>query len=105
MLSSNPMAGQAIGDLNDEQRAEVRHALDGMVRERAGNGDEAVLNGRSASASERSSPRRARYVRRPFARAAARDCFETVRQRLRSSAAARLSIRRSRCASSAWRLR
>jgi len=45
VLSSNPMAGHAIGDLNDEQRAEVRHALDAMVRERAGNGDEAVLNG------------------------------------------------------------
>jgi ubiquinone/menaquinone biosynthesis C-methylase UbiE len=45
VLNSNPIAGQAIVDLNDEQRAEVRHALDGMVRERRGSGDEAVLTG------------------------------------------------------------
>ena len=46
-----------------------------------------------------------RLDRRPFARAPRARRFDTVRQRLRSSAAARLSIRRSRWASSAWRLR
>ena len=45
VLNSNPIAGHVVADLNDEQRADVRRALDGMVRERAGTGDEAVLTG------------------------------------------------------------
>ena len=45
VLNSNPIAGHVVADLHDEQRADVRRALDGMVRERAGTGDEAVLSG------------------------------------------------------------
>ena len=45
VLNSNPIVGHVVADLHDEQRADVRRALDGMVRERAGTGDEAVLSG------------------------------------------------------------
>lgn len=42
-LGSNPIAGQLTAGLTDEQFGQVRHVLDGMLRERSGGGPGAVL--------------------------------------------------------------
>ena len=44
VLNSNPIAVQLTAGLSDEQRAQVRHVLDGMLRERSGGQAGAVLN-------------------------------------------------------------
>ena len=36
MLYGNPIPGMLVADLSDEQRADIRQVLDGMLRERAG---------------------------------------------------------------------
>lgn len=46
LVNSNPIAGMLIADLDDEQRAQVRRTLDGMLRERAGDGGLATLTNR-----------------------------------------------------------
>jgi hypothetical protein len=43
LVNSNPIAELLIEDLSDEQRAQVRRQLDGMVRERAAGSGAAVL--------------------------------------------------------------
>jgi ubiquinone/menaquinone biosynthesis C-methylase UbiE len=43
VLNSNPIAGMLTRGLTDDQRADARHVLDGMLRERAGGGRPAVL--------------------------------------------------------------
>lgn len=43
VLNSNPIAGMLTGGLTDDQRADARHVLDGMLRERGGGGRPAVL--------------------------------------------------------------
>ncbi len=43
LMNSNPIAGMLVADLTEEQRAEVRQVLDGMLRERSWGGP-AVLN-------------------------------------------------------------
>lgn len=43
LVNSNPIAEMLIADLTEEQRAAVRRALEGMVRERSGGGGPAVL--------------------------------------------------------------
>ncbi len=43
-LNSNPIAGMVVADVTEEQRARMRHVLDGMLRERAGADGRAVLN-------------------------------------------------------------
>ena len=43
LVNSNPIAGMLIGDLSEDQRAQVREELDGMLRERAAGGSRAVL--------------------------------------------------------------
>lgn len=43
VMSSNPIAGMVVGDLDEEQRSEVRSALEAMVRERAGSASRAIL--------------------------------------------------------------
>lgn len=45
VTSSNPIAQMLIADLTEEQRAEVRQALDDMLRERSGRSGPAVLTG------------------------------------------------------------
>jgi ubiquinone/menaquinone biosynthesis C-methylase UbiE len=42
-LGSNPIPGALVADLADEQRADIVHVLDGMVRERATGNEPAVL--------------------------------------------------------------
>jgi len=42
-LNSNPVAGMLVADLTEEQKADARAVLDGMLRERAGGNDDAVL--------------------------------------------------------------
>lgn len=44
VTSSNPIGAMLVADLTEEQRAEVRQVLDGMLRERSGGGPDAVLN-------------------------------------------------------------
>jgi ubiquinone/menaquinone biosynthesis C-methylase UbiE len=43
LVNSNPVAGHLIEDLSEEQRAQVRRELDGMLRRRAGGSETAVL--------------------------------------------------------------
>ncbi len=43
VLNSNPLAEMVITDLTQQQRAEIRQALDGMLRERSGGSGRAVL--------------------------------------------------------------
>lgn len=43
VTSGKPIAVQLTSDLTDEQRADVRHVLDGMLRERSGGTPEAAL--------------------------------------------------------------
>ena len=42
-VGSNPIPGQLVAGLTDEQRADVIHVLDGMIRERSGGNGPAVL--------------------------------------------------------------
>lgn len=42
-VGSNPIPGQLLADLTDEQRADVARVLDGMIRERSGDNGPAVL--------------------------------------------------------------
>lgn len=44
VTSSNPLGAAMVADLTDEQLAEVRRVLDGMLRERSGGAREAVLH-------------------------------------------------------------
>lgn len=44
VTSSNPIGAAMVADLTDEQAAEARKVLDGMLRERSGGGPEAVLH-------------------------------------------------------------
>lgn len=41
---SNPIGAALVADLGDEQTADTRRVLDGMLRERSGGGQEAVLH-------------------------------------------------------------
>jgi len=43
VLNSNPIAGMLVASLTEEQRADVRAVLDGMLRERCQGSDAAVL--------------------------------------------------------------
>ena len=43
VLNSNPIAGMLVASLTEEQRADVRAVLDGMLRERSQGSDAAVL--------------------------------------------------------------
>lgn len=43
VLNGNPIPGMLIAGLTDEQRAEIRQVLHGMLRERAGESGAAVL--------------------------------------------------------------
>jgi len=43
VLNSNPIAGMLVADLSEEQKADVRTVLDGMLRERSGGNGAAVL--------------------------------------------------------------
>jgi ubiquinone/menaquinone biosynthesis C-methylase UbiE len=43
VTSGKPIAVQLTGDLTDDQRADVRHVLDGMLRQRSGGTPEAAL--------------------------------------------------------------
>ncbi len=43
VLNSNPIAGMLVADLSEEQKADVRTVLDGMLRERSGGSGAAVL--------------------------------------------------------------
>ena len=43
LVNSNPIAGMLIGDLSEEQRAQVRDRLDAILRERAGGSGAATL--------------------------------------------------------------
>jgi ubiquinone/menaquinone biosynthesis C-methylase UbiE len=43
LVNSNPIAEMLIADVTEDQRAEVRHVLDGMLRERSGGNGPAVL--------------------------------------------------------------
>lgn len=43
VVNSNPIGAQLVADLTEEQRAEVRQALDGMLRERMSENGSAVL--------------------------------------------------------------
>jgi ubiquinone/menaquinone biosynthesis C-methylase UbiE len=43
MFYSNPITGIVVADLSEEQRARLREVLDGMVRERAGGNERAVI--------------------------------------------------------------
>ena len=43
VLNSNPIAGMLVADLSEEQKADVRAVLDGMLRERSGGNGAAVL--------------------------------------------------------------
>ncbi len=43
VLNGNPIAGMLVADLDDEQRATIRQVLDGMLRERSGGEEPAVL--------------------------------------------------------------
>jgi ubiquinone/menaquinone biosynthesis C-methylase UbiE len=42
-LGSNPIPNMLLADLTDQQRDDIKHVLDGMVRERSGTSDTAVL--------------------------------------------------------------
>ena len=42
-LNSNPVAGMVVADLTEEQKADARAVLDGMLRERSGGNGAAVL--------------------------------------------------------------
>ena len=44
VTNSNPIGAALVADLTDEQRAAVRHVLDGMLRDRSGNNGPAILN-------------------------------------------------------------
>jgi ubiquinone/menaquinone biosynthesis C-methylase UbiE len=44
VTNSNPIGAMLVADLTEEQRAEVRSVLDGMLRERSGGGPDAVLD-------------------------------------------------------------
>ncbi len=44
VTSSNPIGAGMVADLTEEQRAAVRRVLDGMLRERSGDGPAAILN-------------------------------------------------------------
>jgi ubiquinone/menaquinone biosynthesis C-methylase UbiE len=44
VTSSNPIGAGMVADLTEEQKAAVRQALDGMLRERSGDGPAAILN-------------------------------------------------------------
>jgi ubiquinone/menaquinone biosynthesis C-methylase UbiE len=46
VLYGNPIPGVIVGDLSEEQRARLRHVLDGMLRERAGREGRAILTNR-----------------------------------------------------------
>jgi ubiquinone/menaquinone biosynthesis C-methylase UbiE len=43
VLNSNPIAGMLVADLTEEEKADVRAVLDGMLRERSGGDGAAVL--------------------------------------------------------------
>jgi ubiquinone/menaquinone biosynthesis C-methylase UbiE len=43
VLNSNPIGGMMVADLSEDQRAQLRQVLDGMLRERAGPDGRAVL--------------------------------------------------------------
>ena len=43
VLNSNPIAGMLVADLTEEEKADVRTVLDGMLRERSGGDGAAVL--------------------------------------------------------------
>lgn len=43
VTSSDPIGARLVADLTDEQRAEARHVLHGMLRERSGGGPAATL--------------------------------------------------------------
>jgi hypothetical protein len=43
VLYGNPIVGELVGDLSEEQRARLRQVLDGMLHERAGSNGRAVL--------------------------------------------------------------
>lgn len=43
LMNSNPISGMLIADTTEEQRAAARDAMEGLIRERAGDGDTAVL--------------------------------------------------------------
>jgi hypothetical protein len=44
LMNSNPIPGMLVADLTEEQRAEVRQVLDGMLRERSWGGPAALNN-------------------------------------------------------------
>jgi ubiquinone/menaquinone biosynthesis C-methylase UbiE len=44
VLNGNPIVGVLVGELSEEQRAQLRQVLDGMLRERAGSSGQAVLS-------------------------------------------------------------
>ena len=46
VLYGNPIPGEIVGDLSEEQRARLRQVLDGMLRERAGRDGRATLTNR-----------------------------------------------------------
>lgn len=46
VMSGNPLAGQLAGGLSGDQRDQVRHVLDGMLRERSGGQAGATLDAR-----------------------------------------------------------
>ena len=43
VLNSNPIAGMLVADLTEEEKADIRTVLDGMLRERSGGDGAAVL--------------------------------------------------------------
>jgi hypothetical protein len=43
VLNSNPIAGMLVAGLSEEQKADVRTVLNGMLRERSGGNGAAVL--------------------------------------------------------------
>lgn len=43
LLNSNPIAGMLVADTTEEQRTAAREAMDGLLRERAGDADTAVI--------------------------------------------------------------
>jgi len=46
VLNGNPIPGTLVADLTEEQRATIRQVLEGMLRERSGGNDPAVLTNR-----------------------------------------------------------
>jgi hypothetical protein len=54
VLHSNPIAGSLVSNLTDEQRANLREVLDGMLRERSGGRGRPSWRTKSTSRSGRS---------------------------------------------------